>query len=83
MFNDLSVRSVARQDYDQRLSLGATALALEITQTTWARLASWVKAAAMRSLHRHATHQLSDGAASCKTTVFIQSTMASSAEASI
>jgi GNAT superfamily N-acetyltransferase len=48
MFNDLSVRSVARQDYDQWLSLwdgynafygrsGATALALEITQTTWAR----------------------------------------------
>jgi GNAT superfamily N-acetyltransferase len=48
MFNDLSVRSVARQDYDQWLSLwdgynafygrsGATALSLEITQTTWAR----------------------------------------------
>jgi hypothetical protein len=43
MFNDLSVRFVARQDYDQWLSLwdgynaGATALALEITQTTWAR----------------------------------------------
>ena len=45
MFN---VRSVARQDYDQWLSLwdgynafygrsGATALSLEITQTTWAR----------------------------------------------
>jgi GNAT superfamily N-acetyltransferase len=48
MFNDLSVRPVARQDFDQWLSLwdgynafygrsGATALALEITETTWAR----------------------------------------------
>jgi GNAT superfamily N-acetyltransferase len=48
MLNDLSVRPVARQDYDQWLSLwdgynafygraGATALSPEITQTTWAR----------------------------------------------
>ena len=48
MFNDLSVRSVARQDYDPWLSLwdgynafygrsGDIALSPEITQTTWAR----------------------------------------------
>jgi GNAT superfamily N-acetyltransferase len=48
MLDDLSVRPVARQDYDQWLSLwdgynafygraGATALSSEITQTTWAR----------------------------------------------
>ena len=48
MFDDLSVRPVARQDYDQWLPLwdgynafygrsGATALSPEITQTTWAR----------------------------------------------
>jgi GNAT superfamily N-acetyltransferase len=48
MFNDLAVRPVARQDYDQWLSLwdgynafygrsGATALSPEITQMTWAR----------------------------------------------
>jgi hypothetical protein len=49
MFNDLSVRSAARQDYDQWLSLwdgynpfygrsGATALALEITQRWGAKV---------------------------------------------
>ncbi|HEX4262181.1 MAG TPA: GNAT family N-acetyltransferase [Acetobacteraceae bacterium] len=48
MPSDLSIRPVARQDYDQWLSLwgaynafygrsGETALPLEITQTTWAR----------------------------------------------
>jgi GNAT superfamily N-acetyltransferase len=48
MFADLSIRPVARQDYDQWLPLwdgynafygrsGDTALSPEITQTTWAR----------------------------------------------
>jgi hypothetical protein len=48
MLADLSIRSVARQDYDQWLPLwdgynafygrsGDTALSPEITQTTWAR----------------------------------------------
>jgi GNAT superfamily N-acetyltransferase len=48
MFSDLSIRSVARQDYDQWLPLwagynafygrsGDTPLSPDITQTTWAR----------------------------------------------
>jgi GNAT superfamily N-acetyltransferase len=48
MFSDLSIRAVARQDYDQWLPLwegynasygrsGATALSSEVTQTTWER----------------------------------------------